>query len=359
MNPITLCLFLLLFAVIINLITNNRVVVYYSLFPAFMAIGLLMLDNQFAADQYDYIKLYEGISIDNWNDSLTNPGYALLNAVVKFFGGDYWTLLLIMNLFAIIIILPTFDRYSPYIAISWLIYFAMYLGYNLALVRQGLAMAFGILSFRYILAKKTHKYLLCIILGFFFHYSIILFLPAYWFANKIQISRNTAFILLAIAFPLVLVNFLDIMYWLASQVGVPQWQIDLYLSSEGEHYEQVGLSLGLVIRILFFVGFAITADLSDRLQRVLFNLYFVYLLLYFPLASVSMLSARGLDYYKVYDCLLIPWAIGNIRNVYGHLLYVGFTIAFYVYSVFNQYSLYLQTNNMKSALQSVLDSFRL
>lgn len=359
MNPITLCLCLLLFGVILNLASNNRIIVYYSLFPALLAIGLLMLDNQFAADQYDYIKMFEGISLDNWRDSLTNPGYALLNGIVKALGGDYWTLLFLMNLFAMVIILPFFDRYSPYVAVSWLIYFAMYLGYNLALVRQGLAMSFGLISFRYILAQRPYKYLWCIVLGFFFHYSILLFLPAYWIANRIHIRRKTALILLAVAFPLVLFNFLNLMYWVASQVGVPQWQIDLYLSTEGEHYEQAGLSLGLLVRILFFLGFALTADLEDRLQRVLFNLYFVYLLLYFPLASVSMLSARGLDYYKIFDCLLIPWAIWNIRNVYWRIGYVGFMIAFYVYSVFNQYSLYLRLGNMKSALQSVLDSLQL
>lgn len=356
MNPITLCLFFLLIAVAFNLATRKSVAVYYFLFPALLAIGLLMLNNRFAADQVDYVRMFERTDITNWTESLTNPGYALLMGVVKACGGDYWTMLLIMNAFAMLIIGPTFHRYSPYIAISWLIYFALYLGYNLALVRQGLAMAFVILSFRYILSKQLGKFLLCILAGFFFHYSILVFIPAYWIVNRVKIKRKTALILLAVTFPLVLFNLSGILYGIASLAGVPQWQLDLYLSSEGIHHEQAGLSIGLIVRILFFLGFALSADLSDKLQRSLFNIYWFYLLLYFPLSSISTLSARGLDYYKIFECLTIPIAILNIRHIFWKIGYVAFMFAFFIYSIFNQYSLYLN-KNLDSALQDLLNSF--
>lgn len=357
MNPVTLCMYLLLFGVVINLATRDKFVVYYVSFPALLAIGLLMLDNHFAVDQVDYQKMFESISLDNWRESMTNPGYALLNGVVKYLGGDYWTLLLVMNVFAMLVVGPAFHRYSPYIVLSWLIYFAMYLGYNLALVRQGMAMAFALLSFRYILSQNLKKYLLCLLAAFFFHYSVILFIPAYWIANRIMVGKKKALIIMAIAFPLVFFNCLDLLFMIFSRIGIPSWQLELYLSADGQFYEQAGLSAGLVVRILLFLGFVLTADLNDRVQRVLFNIYFVYLLVYFPLSSVSMLSARGLDYYKIYDCFIIPYAVLNIRNIYWKIVYVGFTVAFFVYSVFNQYSLYIKEGTMDSALKSVMSNF--
>ncbi|MDE7355603.1 MAG: EpsG family protein [Rikenellaceae bacterium] len=357
MNPISLCGGLLVIGVLINLTTRDKFAVYYTFFPAFLAICLLMFDNKFGVDQSAYLRMFDQINIDNWNEYGTNPGYALLNAIVKFFGGDYWTLLFIMNLFSMTVLTVTFNKYSPFIALSWLIYFSLHMGYNLGIVRQGMALTFTIMSFKYILSKERNKYLLCMLAAFFFHYSMVTFIPAYWIANRITVNRRKAFIIMAIAFPLVLVNLLDIIGLVASKAGLPQWQIELYLTEGGKYNERAGLSPGLIVRMLLFFGFALSADLNDRLQRVLFNLYFVYLLLYFPLSSISILSSRGLDYYKVFECITVPLAVLNIKNIYWKMVYVCFVLAFFIYSIFNNYTVYVKETNLDSALKSIMNSF--
>lgn len=347
----------LLFAVAINLATRNRFVVYYGLFLALGAITMMMLGIEGTVDQGNYIKMFEEITINNFQESLTDLGYAFLNGFVKIFSNNFWVFLFVINTISMCVLLRFFDRYSPYIAISWALYFILYLGYNIGVLRQGVAITFTILSFRYILSRSVRKYLLCVFIAMTMHFSAILFIPAYWIANKITIDKKKAYILLLLALPLVFVNFLGLFGLMGELVGVPAWQIELYLSQDGEFYERAGLSLGLIARILFFLGFAITCDISDRTQRVLFNIYFAYLLLYFPLSSVSIISARGLDYYKVFECLIIPYAFLNIKDPYWKIGYTTMFFFFFIYSVFNQYSTYYSNGQLPSLLQSLINSF--
>lgn len=356
-NPITICFILLMIAVIVNLVTRDRYAVFYTLLLAVLSLCLLMLDNHFASDQEVYRLIFDAIEIDSFYNNPTEPGYALLNGLVKYLGGNFNDMLFVINAFSMIVVVRFFNKYSPLVAVSWLIYFAMYFGYNLAALRQGVAMTMTLLSFQYIVSRNLPKYCLCLVIGFLFHTSILFFVPAYWIANKVKVTSKVALIMMLLAAPLSMINFLDVIFSVASKIGVPAWQIELYLKSDGMYYEQAGLSMGLVARVILFIGFAATADLSNKIQRVLFNLYFLYLIMYFPLSSAAAISSRGLDYYKIFDCLIIPLAIVNMKNSRVRLCYILFVLAFFTYSVFNQHSMYLDMPELDSALQQIINIF--
>ena len=354
MQPYTVCTILLFFAVIINLFTRNRIAVYYTLFPALLAIFLMLLFNDYGPDIQAYKRFYAEIVPEIFWERGIDLGYAAIMAFVKILGGEFYMFLALVNIMALALIFNVFDRYSPYIALSWLLYFSLYIGYNHTILRQGIALSFTIYSFQYIIEKKMCKYLIMIMLGFLCHSAALLFLPAYWIAN-IKCTNKTMLFLLVLFFPLVLIDTSAVIAKLISYGGLNEDVASSYFSSSSHSFERAGLSLGLGVRILYFVFFASVYNCEDSIQHVLFNLYGFYLLLYFPLASVSMLSARGLDFFKVLECIMLPYAILKASNIYYKAIITLFVLAYNLYAIPKQYS-FLEVT-MESALQNIINVF--
>ena len=140
MQPYTVCTILLFFAVIINLFTRNRIAVYYTLFPALLAIFLMLLFNDYGPDIQAYKRFYAEIVPEIFWERGIDLGYAAIMAFVKILGGEFYMFLALVNIMALALIFNVFDRYSPYIALSWLLYFSLYIGYNHTILRQGIAL---------------------------------------------------------------------------------------------------------------------------------------------------------------------------------------------------------------------------
>lgn len=352
--PYTICMILLVFAVLVNLTSRDRLVVYYTLAPALAAIFLMLLGNTYGPDIGAYKRFFGEIIPEAFWERGLDQGYAAAMALVKALGGEFELFLLLINIGALWLIFKTFNKYSPYIALSWLLYFTLYIGYNHTILRQGIAMGLTIFSFRYIVEQKAWKFLLLIGLGFSFHSATLLFLPAYWI-GKIKWSDKTAYILLVLTFPLVLLDTSVLIAKIASFAGVNEAMAYAYFNSASNEFERAGLSLGLGVRLLYFFSFALVYDKTDRVQKVLFNIYAVYLMFYFPLSSVSMLSARGLDYYKVFECLMLPYAVYSTKNVYYKMGLVMLILGYNIYAVSKQY-IFLE-GPMECTLQNIINSF--
>lgn len=354
MQPYIICEILLLYAVVINLFTRNRIAVYYTLLPALLAILLMLLFNNYGPDIQAYKRFYAEIVPEAFWERGIDWGYSAIMAFVKVLGGDFYIFLAFINVMTLYLIFKTFNRYSSYIALSWFLYFSLYIGYNHTVLRQGIAIGVAIYSFRYIVDRKLSKYLIMILFGFLCHSATLLFLPAYWMAN-IKWNDKTIYMLLIIFFPLVLIDTSIVIAKLASLGGLNENVVYAYFNSSSDVFERAGVSLGLVVRLLYFISFALVYNRKDKVQHALFNMYGFYLLIYFPLSSVSMLSARGLDFFKVFECLMLPYAILNASNIYYKLGLVVFILGYNLYVIPKQYT-FLE-GPMESALQNIINIF--
>ena len=98
MQPYTVCTILLFFAVIINLFTRNRIAVYYTLFPALLAIFLMLLFNDYGPDIQAYKRFYAEIVPEIFWERGIDLGYAAIMAFVKILGGEFYMFLALVNL---------------------------------------------------------------------------------------------------------------------------------------------------------------------------------------------------------------------------------------------------------------------
>lgn len=336
----------LLVAVLYNFLERNKAAVSVALLPAFLFMGLLCINQSFGIDIPAYKIYFEQIIPDGFWKHHVEKGFGALMALVKVIGGDFNLFLFLINLLLFISLFRVFYRYSVYIALSWLIFYSLYYGYVTTILRQGVALAFTIYSIQYILNEQKNKYCFCVILAILFHYSSIIFLPAYWIAHRKPLSVKSAVLLIILFFPFVMVDMTPLFYKIAGIAGVPAGYIDLYLTVEGEAYERAGLSLGLFVKVLFFLIYAISYDKQSKLQCALYNIGLFYLLFYFPLSSISMLSARGLDYYKIFECITIPFALYNQKELALKILFGCVVIGYAFYATFENFKVFEHFNSL-------------
>lgn len=340
-----------IFAAFYNFCTRQKIKVKIALFPAFSLLALMLIGQSYGIDINSYRQYYNEIEVTNFWRHHVEIGYAALMALNKMLGVNFNVFLFVLNGLLFLSVYKTFDRYSRYFALSWLLFFSLYAGYFHTILRQGLALVFTIYSLRYIVEQKKNKYLLFCFLAVLCHYSALFFLPAYWMAQRKPLSLKNVSVILIILFPLVLIDTTPVLYKIASMAGINSFYVDLYLDSQSELYERAGMSLGLFVKFAFFYAFAISYNRKNILEKVLYNLNFFYLVLYLPLSSISMLSARGLDYYKIFECITITYAIYNQKNPLIKFLLVLFIFLYSVYAAIGNFRV---IQGFDSVLQTLL-----
>jgi hypothetical protein len=143
-------------------------------------------------DYTNYIRYFENteFSKDMFKVYLVNsghaePGYILLNALVKLFTNNYYVLQFSVTLFVCMVVYRYVIKYSEYPIVS----FSLFIIFNfssilMGQIRQSIAMAILLISIKYIFEKKLFRFILIIIAASMFHISAIIFLPIYFFNCK-------------------------------------------------------------------------------------------------------------------------------------------------------------------------------
>lgn len=117
--------------------------------------------------------------------------YAFINAFIKALGGNYTVFLLLTNLFCLISYYNICINFSKYPIIAFA---SILCSINFFPVRQDIAIAILLFSYKYIVERKLLKFTLIILLAQLIHNSSILFFPLYFFINtKINVKKMTIF----------------------------------------------------------------------------------------------------------------------------------------------------------------------
>lgn len=324
-----------------------------------LLLGLLLMilivaGQDYGNDQNNYQLYYESV---DWSNAFTfglERGYVLSMVLCKeVFGFDFYDYLFLINTCLIGVFLYVSWRYSRNFALSLLLFYGMYFFlYETTALRQGVAFCFTLYSLRYIVERKALPFCICIALGFLFHSSALLFLPAYWIASWLKVSTRQAYWLIVLFFPFVFVDMVPLLGQFTQYFADAEKYNDLYISASGEHKERVGLGIGVVVKIIFFVMYASTYSRESVVQTALFRIGLFYLLLYFPCSSISILSSRGLDYYKIFDCIYLTYALYNQKE---RLLRFSFSVIVFMYITYSLWDTALGVKNFSSVLQDIVD----
>lgn len=262
-------------------------------------------------------------------------GYSLLNQIVYLLTGSYSVFLIIHACILYIAVFIFCKQYSLYPILSIFLYYCLLIG-NLGMNRQFLALVFVFISIRYIIERNLFKFLLCIIVGFLFHSSIILFLPAYIIGNKVL---STKFIIIILLLSIG-IYFSGIINHIPNSValllpGNLQSKYEIYTSKESQSISIVNIVLGLLIRMSFLLVLLVfrkrfaSSPIKERFNLFL-NLYLVSIVIYiiFNGSVLQIIVSRGLLYYNIVSIIIIPYILalfkGNVNKILCFLLILAY-----------------------------------
>lgn len=202
------------------------------------------------------------------------------------------------------------------------IFFFMFTG-----TRQCLAMSICLFSYQFLVRKKYFKFLMCILLAFFFHRSSVLFLSILFIYNR-KISKVN--VLVYSILTIIAGKYLNI---------IQQWFNDKLEYNYG--IESTGNGLIFFIIILLFTIFSIVMTYNcnkslnaNKYSRILMNINFITLSLWF-LRLYTRIAERPSYYFMFFSCIFYANALNNImdvkkRKIYKIIIFI-LTMLLYVY----------------------------
>lgn len=281
----------------------NRAYVALSIFTAVCILTLFAGSRKIGLDYDTYLYHFQKVPLIfeyTWTDKSIEMGYEIGVSLCKTICNSFHFFLLIFSLTTIILALILFKKYSPYVLLSFFMFFA-YAFYPQVMgqMRQPLAIILALLAIIPLLRQKRIKLavLWIFFIGFFFH-KAILFLIAPVFFLTWDFNRKKITYFSAISLTLYLLS--PILSKILIQI-IPQ---GFYLSDALTAYLTyksmvVSFSMGMLERvgmcfILFYYAFKYNLYEQNQTLKLLINMYFVGTCMYFSFISLSAeFASRG------------------------------------------------------------------
>lgn len=303
-------------------------------------------------DWYEYTKVFSnmpsvGTFIANpviFGMFRMEPGYILLNSIIKTLGGSIDTVFFISSAFTIILLFCVFKKSSFFCALAILLYMRYgYLQTNMMFVRQGIAISILFYSYKFIIHRKPIKYFLLVILATLFHTSAILSICFYFIINR---KYSNFIIILSIMVSLCL-SFIDISQMLAKIL--PNFISNSILSySESEIWGEMGgrFSFGLFEKIVIAILCIIYRTQLNKQPyfNIYFNLFILSIICYFAFFQMYVFQQRLsmlLQIATIPVIISLVELVQNKQRIYPVLILAFFTAYFFINYIQRGESVYI------------------
>ncbi|PIW59851.1 EpsG family protein [Shewanella sp. CG12_big_fil_rev_8_21_14_0_65_47_15] len=311
---------------------------------------------------------YEGMFLSiNPNDIhaafsqvVVDKGYYFLNLVVRFFTDEFVIFLMTASLITTFLTFKAFKYfefvYKIRIELIFLVYLpTVFIAAQMGALRQSIAIAIFLFSFRYLLENKNVKYLICILFASTFHMSalILMLLPLFFYFK----GRKK---LLIIA--LVHLSFFIFLMYISSTVEIGRL---MSYAKDSASYGMIGVLERLTFLSLFL--FIYMKRNNDDKVTILMEIYFLYVLQSFVFDSFFAVMYRIKLYYFGLFSVLFPILfckmtyhkanLGRfILYLYGIIQVVAFTSPQEVKDYFFPYRNYFFDEHTNSETQRINDT---
>ncbi|MGI9651848.1 EpsG family protein [Chryseobacterium sp. RLHN22] len=330
-----------------------KIVRYAAMFVFFIFFGFRgYIDTDFAL----YYSLYENTpSLDNvrgvtdyfWKldeDYLLKiePGFKVFLVILKTISKDYFFLQIVSSLIDILFLNYFFNKYSPHYILAFimfLIFGGILLEVNL--LRNSKAIFLFIYSLQFIHNRDPLKFYICNLIGLFFHTSAIFFFPLYFFLHK-KIPSFVVWGMFVIGCVLYLgqVKFITpIVLFLGNIMGGVYSIMAEGYSGDSMYSTGYGITLGFVEKILSFILiYAFYNKIGEKIknekqQNILFNLFFIYNIVYLYLSEYSVLIDRFATLFVLSYWILYPLLYIVLKRVFKLI----FTIILFSFGIYKMY----------------------
>lgn len=321
---------------------KNKKLMKYIVFISGLYLGLLsgLRDVSVGIDTGSYYSYF--MRDLEWNEIAEYYHYQgllfwyFLKYVYDYFY-EYQLVLVIVGLISVFFISRHIWKYSRYPLLSLMIYVSGgFFSIGLSLVRQYLALSVLVYSIDYIIQKKFKYFLLLLIIAFFIHPSSILFLPAYFFANRKINKKNTAFYLLGLCGSFVLASIvIDVMSYVFFN--------GLYVIETDK--DAGGKITFLAYLVVLMIAFFRRNELliNNINNQVFFNLLWIATIIQ-STAFVFPIASRVAYMYSIFLITFIPEIIYSFKSVYYKILFNILTVSvfliIYFYKFYNLNNVY-------------------
>ncbi|MGL5356407.1 MAG: EpsG family protein [Cetobacterium sp.] len=317
--------FIIIYIFTILFIFSKHTKKYQNMLEKILIMILIILSGirySTGTDYFNYLdyynKIQQGIKLKN-----VEIGYVWLNKIIQALNLQYNFILLVCSMIYIYLIYMKIreqDKNFRWLSIFlFLSNFNMYF-YSLSIVRQSVAIGIFIYSIKYIINKNLKKYCLLIILGSFFHKSIIILLPIY-FLYKI---KNKLFFKLGMLVIFIAIIFFD--FFIKSKIILNVGDIFInnfsyYLSKfENNKISYPGIMIrSLYLLILYFVS----NILKKEKEKIIFKLYVISIFLKLMTAfGYGLAVYRIVPYFDIFTIFIIPILINkiSIKNIFKKII---------------------------------------
>ncbi len=293
----------------IYVVKRNRFVLYgfayliFWLFVGFKTSG--------GTDFKNYQDLFAYLNFRTFSTTTIEPLFGAFIIFMKSLGASFmffWAFLAALNLG---IKFYVFKKYTPYLFPALLIYFVgMFIERDFDGVRQGFAMAFCLLSLRYVIRDRFVPFCVLVLIATFIHFSSIVFIVIYFIRNWSVPNRLLYFVVGGAL--LLVVCQMSVSRFLLNYVPDSIVRVKLMKYAESDSYSiSAGINIGIIFRILILVLFTSMRNklmmINDRLYNILKNGFAFSVILSLLFNDFLILSHRLPYVFREFQILIIPY----------------------------------------------------
>ncbi|WP_458398432.1 EpsG family protein [Anaerotignum sp.] len=245
-------------------------------------------------NEFNTVAKYSWFSHEVLHEGRNSGFYLLMKLVNELTGGYFQFLLIVIAVITHIILAYMIYRYSPAPWLSYLVWNCMsFYIFGLNAIKQTLAMSFVMLSFVGIAEKRPKFYVGSMILAGLIHTPSLIFLPAYWLAQKrVNYGMILFYFILGVALYVFKNQFVDF-------TRSFYYEDDTVFVFSGEIGSRFIMILGFTLFAVLFKGF------PNRDLEKLFHLMAIATMLQM-LSGFDNIFTRLTDYYFQFSVLYIP-----------------------------------------------------
>lgn len=288
--------FLLLFGSNKLVLNENSLLYYGNKYEKFIFILIALFlcgGYMVGSDWRSYETLYNSANFNDRIYYLSEPLFYILISTINNVISDYFVFAIASKLIVFFILFKFLKKYSPNIFISYFFYipwFGLYLFIDNPL-RFMIALGFVTISYKYIIESKIWKFLLLIITGSLFHYTILFFIPFY-FIRKIRIRRVILLLFYVIwTFSFSALDFYKILESTQEYIPFIFNEYGGYINKL-ETFEGGTISIGLILNLFLFI---IIVWNKKKIENNLKNgqLFYTFTIIYFFLSKFALILTAG------------------------------------------------------------------
>lgn len=309
--------------------TFRKTKLFNSIFFALTIIILFVLSGlrsmNVGYDNIDHERFFYSIASGQIRISdFKEPGYALLNLVVSFFG-DYHLFLMVYAVISLIVLIKSINYFSLNPYVSLYIYYAFYfLGNNMAKIRQSLAVLILLLSLKYLHKKEEKIFVILVCIAATFHATALLFLILL-LIKKVHLTKKKMLGIVLVSAFVGQSGLMEYIYFeligssqffnsiqFLSLNRLARYATSHYTIREGAGY--LGYIYTLLNSILIVWFYDKLKVMNDGKAIIIAKTYYWGTVLFFLLFNLALINSRLTMAFIATEIFLIPYLFKSIKD---------------------------------------------